>query len=112
MDIFPARDFWEHAVIIRTWCQLDDEDLQYHKETYEGQLLKGIKDSPDLIKFMEEKGINLPLNLDEFFVDSSPRKIKQRTKEEYLKILAKIRSLLPIYKNVKTIMREETLFKK
>ena len=112
MDIFPAKDFWEHAVIIRTWCQLDDEDLEYHKETYEGKLLEGIKDSSDLIKFMNEKGINLPLNLDEFYVDSSPRKIKQRTQEEYLKILTKIRRLLPIYKNVENKTREETLVTK
>ena len=109
MDIFPAKDFWEHAIIIRTWCQMDDEDLQYHKETYGGELLKGIKDNQDLIKFMNEKGINLPLNLDEFYVDSSPRKIKQRTQEEYLKVLTKIRRLLPIYKNAVTKIREETL---
>ena len=108
MDIFPAKDFWEHAIIIRTWCQLDDEDLQDHKETYGGELLRGIKDNQDLINFMNEKGINLPLNLDEFYVDSSPRKIKQRTQEEYLKVLTKIRRLLPIYKNVVTNIREET----
>ena len=112
MDIFPAKDFWEHAIIIRTWCQLGDEDLQDHKETYGGELLKGIKDNQDLIKFMNKKGINPPLNLDEFYVDSSRRKIEQRTQEEYLKVLTKIRRLLPIYKNVETNIREETLVTK
>lgn len=108
MDIFPAKDFWEHTLIIRTWCQMDDEDLQFYKETYKGQLLKGINESPDLINFMEEKGINLPINLYEFYVDSSPRRIKQRTLEEYLRVLTQIRRLLPIYKNVKIEIREET----
>ena len=112
MDIFPAPDFWEHALIIRTWCQLDDEDLQDHKEIYEGKLLKGIVNSPDLIKFMKEKGINLPLELEEFYVDSSPKRIKQRTQEEYHKILTKIKKFLPLYKNVKTNIREKTLVTK
>lgn len=114
MKIFPDKDFWEHTSIIRTWCQMDDEELKYHKEKYKGKLLEGIKDSPNLIKFMKENGINTPLNLNEFYVNSSPPpiKIKQRTQEEYQRILIQIRSLLPIYKDVKTQLREETFVTK
>lgn len=108
MNIFPSYDFWEHTLIIRTWCQLNDIKLENHKNKYNGILLKGISEDSDLIKFMEQKNIQLPSELSEFYVDSDTE-IDHRTQEEYKKILERIKNLLPIYKMV-VIKDEEDTF--
>ena len=108
MNIFPSYDFWEHTLIIRTWCQLNDIKLENHKNKYNGILLKGISEDSELIKFMEQKNIQLPSELSEFYVDSDTE-IDHRTQEEYKKILERIKNLLPIYKMV-VIKDEEDTF--
>ena len=85
MNIFPSYDFWEHTLIIRTWCQLNDIKLENHKIKYNGILLKGISEDSELIKFMEQKNIQLPSELSEYYVDSDTE-IDHRTQEEYKKI--------------------------
>ena len=108
MNIFPSYDFWEHTLIIRTWCQLNDIKLENHKNKYNGILLKGISEDSELVKFMEQKNIQLPSELSEFYVDSDTE-IDHRTQEEYKKILERIKNLLPIYKMV-VIKDEEDTF--
>ena len=108
MNIFPSYDFWEHTLIIRTWCQLNDIKLENHKNKYNGILLKGISEDSELIKFMEQKNIQLPSELSEYYVDSDTE-IDHRTQEEYKKILERIKNLLPIYKMV-VIKDEEDTF--
>ena len=108
MNIFPSYDFWEHTLIIRTWCQLNDIKLENHKNKYNGILLKGISEDSELIKFMEQKNIQLPSELSEYYVDSDTE-IDHRTQEEYKKILKRIKNLLPIYKMV-VIKDEEDTF--
>ena len=108
MNIFPSYNFWEHTLIIRTWCQLNDIKLENHKNKYNGILLKGISEDSELIKFMEQKNIQLPSELSEYYVDSDTE-IDHRTQEEYKKILERIKNLLPIYKMV-VIKDEEDTF--
>ena len=44
MDIFPATNFWDHTLIVYTWTQLGDAQLENHKRKYGGGFLKAIKD--------------------------------------------------------------------
>jgi ribosome biogenesis GTPase A len=60
MDIFPAEDFWEHTLIIRTWSQLSEDKLENHKNKYNGMLLKGINEDKELKDYMEKKNIKPP----------------------------------------------------
>ena len=110
MNIFPSKDFWEHTLIIRTWCQLSDAKLENHKHKYDGILLQGINNDQELIKFMQQKNINPPSELLEFYVDSDTE-IDERTEEEYQKILEKIKKLLPLYKDVQFKDIEDTFEK-
>ena len=107
MNIFPAKDFWEHTLIIRTWCQLSNEKLETHKNKYNGILLQGINKDIELNNFMQQKNIQLPSELLEFYVDSDTE-IDDRTQEEYQKILNKIKSLFPLYKHVEIKDEEVT----
>ena len=110
MDIFPAEDFWEHTLIIRTWSQLSEDKLENHKNKYNGMLLKGINEDKELKDYMEKKNIKPPSNLREFYVDSDiDIGIDERTKNEYHKILEEIRKIYPIYKELK-IDTEEKVF--
>ena len=108
MNIFPSYDFWEHTLIIKTSCQLNDIKLENHKIKYNGILLKGISEDSELVKFMALKNIHLPSELYEFYVDSDTE-IDHRTQEEYKKILERIKKLLPLYKIV-VIKDEEDTF--
>ena len=107
MNIFPAKNFWEHTLIIRTWCQIYGDKLENHKNKYNGILLKGINEDIELINYMQQKNIELPSELLEFYVDSDID-IDDRTEEEYQKILNKIKNLLPLYKHVEFKDEEKT----
>ena len=86
---------------------MSDEKLENHKKKYNGILLKGIIDDSELVKFMEQKNIQLPSALFEFYVDSDSE-IDHRTQEEYKKILERIKKLLSLYKNVLIKDEEDT----
>ena len=99
MEAFPLKTFWDHVIIVNTWANPNDEDFQEEKdETYLEKLLKWQK----LLKIMEDKQINIPSNLKEYYVCS--RKIKKYTEiaDEFNKIKNDIRSSKLMFKDVQS----------
>ena len=99
MDIFPAQDFWDHAIIIRTWTEINGKKLEKHKSTYKGKILNGILNDNELIQYMNAKNINYPSNLKEFYVDCIDE-LEEDTLQEIDQILREIKNKYPIYKNI------------
>lgn len=101
MDIFPAPDFWEHVIVIRTWS-IRGSKFAKNKKKYQGQFLNGIKEDNDLNKYMNEKKINTPSNLKEFYIDSDDDlDLDEETKIELKNILKEIQLKYPVYKESK-----------
>jgi len=70
MNCFPFHDFWKHVIIIRTHADPSDKKFIYQKEEIEGKLVQSIQNDKELIKYMEERKIDKPTNLKEFYIDS------------------------------------------
>lgn len=102
MNFFPLNDFWEHVLIIRTFVR--KENLKKH-----GDLEESINEQ--MGDFMKEKNIACPkeLNKREFFFNSVLEDENGFTtiintdtdiKEEFTKVLEKIKSLPPFFKRI------------
>lgn len=107
MDIFPAQNFWDHVIIIRTWCSLTGRKLERYKNDYKGEIVNGIKNDNELCQYMMKKNITLPSNLKEFYVDCDPYELEDNTLQEFEKLLDEIKNKYPIYQDIKFDKEEE-----
>ena len=64
MKLFPTINFWENALIIRTFTRISNKATIEKK----GKLLSSMKNS-ELWKYMENNNIKKPSELNEYFVD-------------------------------------------
>ena len=99
MNCFPLKDFWEHVLIIRTFVH--SPDLKEY-----GNLEDSVKEY--LGDYMQEKKIDFPKNMNEreFFFNSvkgpkSSINTDGEIKEEFKKVLAKIKKLDPFSREIK-----------
>lgn len=106
MNCFPLKDFWNHVLIIRTHVR--NKNLKK-----KGKLGNSIKNDEDLRNYMEEKGINMPENLEEreFYFNSVKENdngtksinVDIDIKNEFNRLLEQIKSLYPIFNSIKYI---------
>ena len=96
MELFPAKDFWDHVLIIRTWS---------FSKINEGKLLKGICGDKLLSDFMKSRKIEQPKYLKEFFVDSYGNTNDKN--KVFKEILNEIKQMHPIFGEVFVRTEEE-----
>ena len=65
MSIFPSPNFWEHVLIIRTFCF-----KQSQIDNIKGNFANIINEDPKIKETMNKKGIKLPKEIKEFYVNS------------------------------------------
>ena len=65
MSIFPSPNFWEHVLIIRTHCF-----EQSQIDNIKGNIEQIIREDPKIKETMNKKGIKLPKEIKEFYVNS------------------------------------------
>jgi len=65
MSIFPSPNFWEHVLIIRTHCF-----EQSQIDNIKGNFANIINEDPKIKETMNKKGIKLPKEIKEFYVNS------------------------------------------
>ena len=111
MEIFPSPNFWDHVLILRTKA-IRGRRFENMRRDVEGQLLQGILNNKELITFMALKGIKLPNQLKEFFVDSFPDDLDPETLNEFNAIFETIKPIHPIYKETKEEIKEEVFEEK
>ena len=103
MEIFPCPNFWEHVLILRTKAARTSS-FELNREKVEGQLLKGINNNRELNSFMKEKQIKKPTELKEYYVECYDK--DNDTLNELEKIIQEIKTIHPIYKEVKEKVKE------
>ena len=108
MRCFPTKNFWKHVLIVRTFAKRD-EDFEEEKNNIKGQFLNSIfeNDHKDLLEFMKENHIEVPKEIQEFFVDS--KKKDEQTKVEFINIFNSINKSSIMYKSVKTRIENEVV---
>ena len=105
METFPCSDFWNHVIILRTHAERTHK-FERKKRNIEGKLLEGIHNDTELKDYMKKKGITVPANLKEFFVDSDSEGLEEDTENEYKNVLNAIKNIYPLYKEVKEEIKE------
>ena len=101
INCFPLKEFWEHVIIINTHVF---KDIYKKPKRFEN----AIKNNEDIRKAMNEKKINSPNYIEEFFFDTVDDdnkipKTDDNIKKELKKLFNKIINTKPLYKNIKIL---------
>jgi GTP-binding protein EngB required for normal cell division len=114
MECFPLPEFWKHVLIIRTHANKKDDDFEDDREKIEGSIVKSLSydEFKNFKNFMKNIGINLPVALQEFYVDCrNEEKKRKRTlennKDEFEKIYNAIKGLNKMFGDIKTVAYDE-----
>ena len=75
MKAFPLKTFWDNIIIVNTQANLHDESYTDHKKEGHDNFLDKILECQNLLNIMNQKKINPPTKLKEYFVFS--KKIKK-----------------------------------
>ena len=112
INCFPLKEFWEHVIIINTHVTKN----KYKKPR---KIEDAIKDNEDIRKAMNEKKINSPNYIEEFFFDTVDEdndipKTDDNLKNELKNLFNKIINTKPLYKDIKILKpveEEEGVYK-
>ena len=74
MEAFLLQTFWDHVIIVNTWANPHDESFADYKEEKHETFLEKILQSKNLLNIMQQKNINVPSKLNEYFVCSKKNK--------------------------------------
>ena len=100
MDSFPLENFWDHVIIINTWANPNEENFKEYYENDRQFFVDKINKCSNLKDYMIKKGIKLPNNITEYFVDSKQYKKKEKMKEIFTNIKNDISSNELMFKKV------------
>ena len=67
IESFPLKNFWEHAIIVNTWENLNDESFQDYYTNERQYFLDKINRSHNLKDYMITKNIDIPKKIKRIF---------------------------------------------
>ena len=100
MEAFPIKDFWEHVIVVNTWANPNDETFTDFMEKQQENYVDKILECENLIEFMKSKGIDIPQDIKEYYVDSIKYKKYPEINDTLNKIKEDILLSKPMFKNV------------
>ena len=117
MKIFPIQYFWEHVLLVYSkifpngTSKNARQKLKEKVERTKGEFVRAIKneqDFKDFRTFMHNNNINFPDHIEEYFVNSEEdiSDIEDDTKDQYKKILDKIKNGTPVFRKIEHYYRE------
>lgn len=115
MKCFPSKQFWKHVFIVRTHADTSSKKFKKEKKKIEGKIVESLNE-PDFInfkEFMEQKKIELPKKIDEFYVDNDNEDADNydNNEEEFNKIFEKIKKIPPMFKEITKIDTDKVVEK-
>lgn len=116
MECFPSKQFWKHVFIVRTHADTSSKKFKKDKEKIKGTIEESINE-PDFInfkEFMEQKKIELPKNIEQFYVDNDNEDEDNysNNEEEFNKIFEKIKDMPPMFKQITKVDSDKIVEKK
>jgi len=70
MKLLPVKDFWNHVFIVYSWSNPSDNNFINYFQGNPINFKEKVLKNKNLVEFMNEKKIELPTSLKEFFIDS------------------------------------------
>ena len=100
LQIFSVPNFWQHVLIVYTKSYRYNEECREEIKNAQGSFLRCLRGygCEELKNLMLKNNIKIPEHIPEFFVDSKLNldDIDHNTRDEYKRILYKIRDMIPI----------------
>ena len=114
MNCFPTKKFWKHVFIVRTHAIKEARDFNEAKENLKGEIVKSINDYDDFKDFKNfiiNKGIELPKEIDEYYVDNAKgaKNNFEYNEDQYKAIFDKIRETPKMFISIKKVDSEKIL---
>jgi len=100
MEAFPIKDFWEHVIVVNTFANQHDETFTDYMEGMHEKYVDKILECENLTEFMKSKGIDIPQDIKEYYVDSIKYKKYPEISDTLNKIKEDILLSKPMFKNV------------
>ena len=100
MEAFPIKDFWEHVIVVNTFANQHDETFTDYMEGMHEKYVDKILECENLKEFMKSKGIDIPQDIKEYYVDSIKYKKYPEISDTLNKIKEDILLSKPMFKNV------------
>jgi len=100
MDAFPKKNFWDHVIIVNSRANKHNEDFKDYLENDYEEFINKIKECENLYDIMIKKGINPPIKLKEYFVDSKKVSKYPDIQEDFNTIKDDIRESKLMFKEV------------
>ena len=100
MEAFPIKDFWEHVIVVNTFANPHDETFTDYMEEMHEKYVDKILECENLTEFMKSKGIDIPQDIKEYYVDSIKYKKYPEISDTLNKIKEDILLSKPMFKNV------------
>lgn len=100
MDSFPLENFWDHVIIINTWANPNEENFKDYYENDRQFFFDKINKCSNIKDYMIEKGIKIPNNITEYFVEAKQYKKNKKMKEIFTNIKKDISNLELMFKKV------------
>lgn len=112
MKCFPTKTFWEHVFIVRTHADKSSRGFERGLKKLKGEIVKSINtydDFKDFKNFIINKNIELPKEIDEYYVDN----VKgvddnfEYNEDQYKAIFKKIRENRQMFRSIKKVDSEK-----
>ena len=100
MEAFPKTNFWDHVIVINTFSNPRDESFLEYYENEKELFLDKIINCRNIREFMEVKGIEMPKNITEYFIDTKHNKKNIKMKKIFESIKNDIKNHELMFKKV------------
>ena len=105
MEAFPLKNFWEHVIVVNTFTPGDEiEEIREENEKF----VEKIIECPNLVKKINELGIDMPIDIKEYFVDSKKKGKYPQFQKEFDQIKEDIRNSKLMFKQVIEEIKERS----
>ena len=101
MDCFPLQNFWDHVLIVNNRCIPTDEAYQDFLEENPETFLDKLKQCTNLLNIMRSKNIDIPNEINEFFIDSKKKDKYPNIKKGFDNIIDNIKNTPMMFKTIR-----------
>ena len=101
MDCFPLQNFWNHVLIVNNRCIPTDEAYQDFLEENPETFLDKLKQCTNLLNIMRSKNIDIPNEINEFFIDSKKKDKYPNIKKGFDDIINNIKNTPMMFKTIR-----------
>lgn len=100
IDSFPLENFWDHVIIINTYANPKDESYMDYYMNERQSFLDKINKCKGLKDYMIQKGIRIPNEIKEYYVDTKQYKKNKIIEKVFTKVKMEILKMELMFKKI------------